>query len=673
MTKRILVKATSVLLVLTMVMSIFMVFPTMAASSSTTGYVLSQNMDTLPSISTTAGTTSHGVWSSEYSSSMATNHVTFSQNTSSSGVTSMKLNIADGRYTVGVYCGFAGASSSSNLTFDVWVPDGSTVSRINTVKIGNTVVLGETALTANAWNTIETSTFGNVTSGAIYIEFYSNSASSGQSLYIDNFQISSGAASPTATPTSAPSAPEYIIDQQFENGISTSATPKTTTNGVWSSEYSSSLGVNHVTFTQSSSGYNGTKALKATVGEGRYTIDFYLGFQNAGTDSTLTFKTFVPSGSTIGSIKKIAVNGAEIMGETAITQGQWIEIDAGELGDTDGYIHIEYYSSVACSGQYFYIDDVKVAASDTDAQDSGDDSTETTSGYVNVGYLPYYRTDCYEDLDYDALTHLCLAFFNPDTSSLEITHEFESDSEIEDIIDLAHENGVNVMASYGGSSGKTIYTEILPSSSRRSQLVENMIDHALEFDLDGIDIDIEASESYTEIWDYYSSFISELRERCDEEDLILTTAVAEWYGDAISSSTLNKFDLVMVMAYDDSGANHSTYDMAVEMCDYFADRGVPESKLVMGVPFYGYIANSDMEGSETYKNILEEDPTAYNKDLSNGIAYNGIPTIQRKCEYVMDEGLAGIMIWELGQDTDIEQYSLLRAIKLELYGSNGAR
>lgn len=661
MTRRFFTKTISLLLVLAMVMSVFMAFPTMAAS--TTGYVLSQNMDMLPTISSTTGNTSHGVWSSEYSSSMATNHVTFSQYTNSSGATSMKLSIADGRYTIGVYCGFNGATSSSKLTFKVWVPEGSTVTRINSIEIGSTVILGETELTANAWNTIETSSFGSKTSGAISIEFYSDTATSGESLYIDDFQISNG--------TSA-DATNYVINEQFESGISTSSTAKTTTNGVWSSEYSSSLGINHVTFSHSSSGYNGTNALKANVGNGRYTIDFYLGFQNADTDSTLTFKTFVPSGSTITSIKKIAVNGVEIMGETAITQGQWVEIEAGELGDTDGYIHIEYYSATACSGQYFYIDDVKVTGTGS-GSDTDDDNTSSVSGYVNVGYLPYYRTDCYEDLDYDALTHLCLAFFNPDTSSLEITHKFDSDSEVEDIIDLAHDNGVKVMASYGGSSGKTIYTQILPSSSKRSQLVENMIEHALDNDLDGIDIDIEASTSYTDIWNYYSSFISELRERCDEEGLILTTAVAEWYGDAISSSTLKKFDLVMVMAYDNSGANHSTYDDSVEMCEYFVGRGVSKSKLVMGVPFYGYIANTSMEGSATYKSILAADPSAYNKDLSNGIAYNGIPTIQRKCQYVKNNDYAGIMIWELGQDTDIQQYSLLRAIKLELYGSAGAR
>ena len=62
---------------------------------------------------------------------------------------------------------------------------------------------------------------------------------------------------------------------------------------------------------------------------------------------------------------------------------------------------------------------------------------------------------------------------------------------------------------------------------------------------------------------------------------------------------------------------------------------------VMGLPFYGYEANTDMEGAKSYKEIVANDASAYNKDYSNGMAYNGIPTIQKKCSYVMNNGYAG--------------------------------
>ena len=682
MKKKVVAVLMSVLLLMGMLMPCAKEVSVLAASD---GYVVNQNFDTMPTVSSTKGDTTNGAWSTEVSSSMG-NHITYSHYVSSSGSTSLKLKVTDGRYTIGAYCGFQGATSQSKLSFKVWIPEGSTITRIDKITIGSTQILGQTALTAGAWNKIETSTFGSKTSGAVYMQFYSSSAAASQSFYIDNFQISGGSNTstpvatatpkPTATPTPAPSTSGYAVYEQFENGVPTSTTVQDTENGVWSSAYSSSLAVDHVSFAHSSSGYNGTKAMKLNVGNGRYTIDFYMGFEDANEDDTLTFKTYVPSGSTVTAIKKIEVNGTQIMGETTLTQGKWVEINAGELGDTDGVITFEYYSSSACADQYFYIDDVIIGGGSGSSSSSGSGSSggsATTSTVINMGYLPYYRTDCVEDLDFDALTHLCLAFFNPDTSSLEITHKFDSDSEVADITDQAHDNDVLVLASYGGASGKTIYTEILPSSSKRATLVENMVDHAVDNGFDGIDIDIEASSKYTDIWNYYDSFISALRERCDEEGLLLTTATAKWIAEGTSSTALKQFDLVGVMAYDNSGENHSTYEDAIAAVEYFEGRGIDKSKIVMGVPFYGYIAGSDLEGSTSYKAICEADSSAYKKDSSNGITYNGIPTIQKKCQYVMDNGYAGVLIWELGQDSPVEKYSLLNAMKLTLYGEDGVR
>lgn len=335
--------------------------------------------------------------------------------------------------------------------------------------------------------------------------------------------------------------------------------------------------------------------------------------------------------------------------------------DSGQLEAGSGHVQLEYNNATAAMGQDSYIDDVRIVGSGS-ARDS----------YINMGYLPYYRTNCYKTLNYNALTHLCLAFFNPD-SSLEITDKFSSDTEIKSIISKAHENGVEVLASYGGASGKSAYKDILESSSKRSQVVNNMIAHALKYDFDGIDVDIEASESDTYIWDYYESFISELRTACDKNGLLLTTATADWYADAITTSTLEKFDIVGVMAYDDGGSNHSTYEMAVDMVEYFVDRGVSKSKIVMGVPFYGYLEETEREGAMSYKEIVDNDSGAYSKDYSNGMAYNGIATIQKKCSYVKNNGYGGIMIWELGQDTTSQDTSLLNAIMLSLYGDNGVR
>ena len=63
-----------------------------------------------------------------------------------------------------------------------------------------------------------------------------------------------------------------------------------------------------------------------------------------------------------------------------------------------------------------------------------------------------------------------------------------------------------------------------------------------------------------------------------------------------------------------------------------------------------------------YSTILSAYPGADQLDqVGNTIWYNGIPTIKAKCQYLVEEGLAGIMIWSL--DSDVKgEHSLLSAI-----------
>ena len=49
-------------------------------------------------------------------------------------------------------------------------------------------------------------------------------------------------------------------------------------------------------------------------------------------------------------------------------------------------------------------------------------------------------------------------------------------------------------------------------------------------------------------------------------------------------------------------------------------------------------------------------------DEINGYAFNGSSTIMQKVRHARQKKLAGIMIWETGQDDPREEFSLLKAI-----------
>lgn len=280
-----------------------------------------------------------------------------------------------------------------------------------------------------------------------------------------------------------------------------------------------------------------------------------------------------------------------------------------------------------------------------------------------VGYIPTWDFGCYNTMDWSALTHLNIAFYYPDSAG-NMTNPFGSRSTLESIVTKAHENGVKVLASIRDCDSKLFSTE-----EERKSFVKKIIDHAVEFNLDGIDSDLEKSDAG--FWSNYEPFILELRKQCNAEGLLLTTAVSTWFSNNITSKTFSCFDFVNIMAYDLGFANHSSFEGMKTMAEHYRDvRKIPADRIVIGVPFYGYNKtreDNDPEGwgdAKFYKELIAADPSASQRDETGLYVYNGMPTMERKSEFARNFG--GIMIWQLAQDTT-DEYSLLGVIKQTLF------
>lgn len=279
---------------------------------------------------------------------------------------------------------------------------------------------------------------------------------------------------------------------------------------------------------------------------------------------------------------------------------------------------------------------------------------ESEENRMNViGYLTTWNYGCYKTLDWSNLTHINIAFVNPDANGV-----FKNDmgSGLSDVVETAHENGVKVLASLGGWGGSVNYPALVSSDSTREKLSENLIDFVRKYDLDGIDLDIEGDVDNS-FWNYYEVWVDELRALCDDNGLLLTTAVGKWYSQKISDRTFAQFDLVNMMIYDNtSDHNHASYEFALENIEYYTSRGVDAEKLVIGVPFY---ARRPDFSYMTYDDIIAASASAFSDDVYDGYTYNGRDTMLKKCELSKDYG--GIMIWELSGDANGEA-SLLKLI-----------
>lgn len=269
-----------------------------------------------------------------------------------------------------------------------------------------------------------------------------------------------------------------------------------------------------------------------------------------------------------------------------------------------------------------------------------------------VGYIPTYRSLDPAKMDFDTLTHLCIAFANPTTPS-----QIDFDAKAEDInalVSAAHAKGVKVLVSIAGAAGGAeVESAIQPGTV--DTFITALLGLVERYNLDGIDVDIEGSHVKAAT---YTPFVTKLSAALSEEKL-LTAAVALWNGDDFPDAALAEFDFINVMAYDacgtwSSACEHSTYPDAVTNLAYWEnDRGIPADKVVLGVPFYGYCWGASCEaGALVYPEIVNNYPEGRTNDYLQGNGYtislNSPPTIQKKVELSKMHG--GIMIWELGQD-----------------------
>jgi GH18 family chitinase len=274
------------------------------------------------------------------------------------------------------------------------------------------------------------------------------------------------------------------------------------------------------------------------------------------------------------------------------------------------------------------------------------------SPYRSVGYIPNWAYGCYTTLDYSALTHLNIAFCNPNTAG-DLSAGL-NDNTLRDIIRKAHDNDVKVMASLGGAGYSDNYPPLI-REDKRSMFCDKIIDYAKKYGFDGIDLDIEG-EAAASFWGTaYEAWVAELRTRCTAENLVFTTAVGQWYADKITDKTFTYFDFVTIMEYDLKAHNYQG------RINYFLNRGIPRENLVLGVPFYGHKNGSYM----SYKDILAENPDGWKVSNINNCTYHNMKDIADIAALSKDYG--GVMIWELSQDMQ-GRFSLLNALREALFG-----
>jgi GH18 family chitinase len=264
-------------------------------------------------------------------------------------------------------------------------------------------------------------------------------------------------------------------------------------------------------------------------------------------------------------------------------------------------------------------------------------------GQVNPAQLPY-------------VTHVNYAFLLPNTDGS--VNNIANSQILADLVTHAHEQNVKVLISIGGWGPDKEFKQLAASPETRQRFVQAVIDFVQQYHLDGADVDWEYPEANSPSADNFTVLMHELREQLPPDKLLTAAVAVGENADGIQTAVFDLVDFLNVMAYDGPGQNHSSYEFAEEALNYWRQRGLPQNKMVLGVPFYS------RPGEVPYRKLVAASPDAAQADQfdynETTTYYNGIPTMQKKTE-LAKRLASGIMIWTIASDT-LDDTSLLKAI-----------
>ncbi|XP_028760770.1 class V chitinase [Neltuma alba] len=308
------------------------------------------------------------------------------------------------------------------------------------------------------------------------------------------------------------------------------------------------------------------------------------------------------------------------------------------------------------------------------------------------------------DIEASYFTHLFCAFADLDPNTNTVTIASSKASQFSSFTQTVQQKNpsVKTLLSIGGGRGPVVsseFSQMASSASTRKSFIDSSISLARNNNFHGLDLDWEYPNSTDKT--NYGSLITEWRSAIAAESqssgksaLLLSAAVAGsdqiWPLDNYPPQEIaNNFDWINVMAYDlftPDGYPNETRPPAPlrnptglfsgdEGVSKWIKMGVPEKKLALGLPFYGYQwslkdpnngglfapATNPGVGAVTYKDIVAVGGTvSYNSTYvtnyaqkgSDWYGYDDTQSISAKVAYAKQRGLLGYFAWNVAQDSN---------------------
>ena len=266
-------------------------------------------------------------------------------------------------------------------------------------------------------------------------------------------------------------------------------------------------------------------------------------------------------------------------------------------------------------------------------------------------------------------------------------------------IEWAHSNGYKVWPMVANAEAAkeslSITSNIMNSYIKRQELIEDIVNVCVKYELDGINIDFENMKQ--EDKDMYSRFIIELTPRLKEIGLVTSVDVTAPDGGETWSLCFDRHvigdvaDYIIFMAYDQNGVSSTKpgttagYNwVKLSLNKFLTTEEIEPEKIILAVPLYTRLWTTDASGkllsnSTVAMNAIDNTiPEGIEKQWDDDLKQNyveytdgnnkkqmwieDIDSLKAKVSLIKENNLAGVASWV----KDMETQEFWQMLKQEL-------
>lgn len=321
----------------------------------------------------------------------------------------------------------------------------------------------------------------------------------------------------------------------------------------------------------------------------------------------------------------------------------------------------------------------------------------------NFNVIAYYAGNAkqIDPYEVESLTHIIFCFSHLKGNQLHLGGA-ESVATVKKLVGLKSRNPkLKVLLSLGGWGGCKTCSDVFSQADDRLAFAESVKRLLVRYEADGIDLDweypaVEGPPGHPykpEDKQNFTALLRELRQTLGSRYIISFAAggFEDYMKDAIEwQEVAPLIDFVNLMSYDlvngyskVTGHHTPLYSTPEQLLsvDYgvreMISRGMPAGKIIIGLAFYGRIWENvpsvnngiyqpgNFRKSESIKRIdgflrdkeykfywdsTAKAPYIYNEPKKLFITYDNDRSVSLKTRYALEEGLGGVMFWQLRLD-----------------------